>query len=214
MENANHVEEDAGLLQQLCSDSIFAFNALYTKYWAYIYQLAYKRLQDESLSKDVTQDIFLKLWQQRGQLHIDNLPAYLYICTRNQVLKVLEKERKYCPIPTLLQQTSTSPEQSDNRVREKDFLAAYKRLLLELTPAQQNIYRLRYLEDLPTDSIAERLSISRKTVQNQLAYCRHKLKETLLILAVCYLLQITAKNSYEHRHPPRVVTKRHQVHAC
>lgn len=188
MENADHVEEDASLLQQLCSDSIAAFNALYTKYWVHVYQHAYKRLQDESLSKDVTQDIFLKFWQQRKQLQIDNLPAYLYICTRNQVLKVLEKEQKYCPIPTLLQQTSASPEKSDTRVREKDFLSAYQKLLIELTPAQQNIYRLRYMEDLPTDCIAEQLSISRKTVQNQLAYCRHKLKETLLFFLLCYLL--------------------------
>jgi len=188
---ANCTEGEASLLQQLRSGSISAFNSLYNKHWSYVYNLAYKRLHNTSLSKDVTQDIFLKLWQQRDKLQIENLSAYLYICTRNQVLKVLEKENKFCSIPLLLHQIKVSSEQTDGRVREKEFLAAYKRLLTEFTPAQQNIYRLRYLEDLSTDHIAKQLCISRKTVQNQLAYCRHKLKDSLLIFFIYHLLCIS-----------------------
>jgi RNA polymerase sigma-70 factor (ECF subfamily) len=188
IKTVNHPEEDLHLLHELSTGSINAFNTLYDKYWAYIYNLAYKRLQDTSLAKDTTQDIFLTLWQQREHLQIENLQAYLYICTRNKVLKLMEKENKYCSIPALLDQLKTSADKTDGRIREKEFMTAYKKLLKELTPSQQNIYRLRYLEDLSTDMIAEQLHISRKTVQNQLAYCRHKLKETLLFIILYCLL--------------------------
>ncbi|MFC6102466.1 RNA polymerase sigma factor [Olivibacter domesticus] len=189
IKTVNHPEEDLRLLHELSIGSISAFNTLYDKYWAYIYNLAYKRLQDISLAKDTTQDIFLKLWQQREHLKVENLQAYLYVCTRNQVIKLMEKENKYCSIPVLLDQFRTSGDKTDGRIREKEFMAAYKKLLRELTPSQQNIYRLRYLEDLSTDIIAKQLHISRKTVQNQLAYCRHKLKETLLLIILyCFLI--------------------------
>lgn len=190
----NQVEEDPCLLLQLRAGSIRAFNALYNKYWTYVYNIAYKRLQNVALSKDVTQDIFLKLWQQRERFQIENLQAYLYICTRNQILKLMEKEQKYCPIPALLDQSRAGSEGADERIRKKEFLLAYKKLLRELTPSQQNIYQLRYLEDLPTNLIAKQLHISRKTVQNQLAYCRHKLKDTLLFAILCALSDVYIRN--------------------
>jgi RNA polymerase sigma-70 factor (ECF subfamily) len=62
----------------------------------------------------------------------------------------------------------------------KEFFKMYEIFLESLPPKRQEIFRLRYQEDLSTKEISEQLSISRKTVQNQLGKAIETLKVCLL----------------------------------
>jgi RNA polymerase sigma factor (sigma-70 family) len=170
---------DEQLLLQLKQSSKEAFDSLYNTYWEYVFYLAYKRLNDRDAAKDISQTIFLKLWQNRESLSIHSLPAYLYQATRNQVLMWMEKAQKYTAIPELLEQLSPLADQADGRLREREFMEAYQTVLSSFTPSQLAIYNKRFQENLSTDRIAEELHISRKTVQNQLARCLRNLRASL-----------------------------------
>jgi RNA polymerase sigma-70 factor (family 1) len=183
--------EDKLLLLNLKEDSIEAFNALYEKYWENVYSDALKRSHDEDYAKDITQDVFLQLWTRRNELNISNLPAYLFVAVRNNVFKWMEKEDRYIPIPELLIQIETAKDQADSKILLKEFLKAYESLIETLTPSQQEIFRMRYHQDLSTKEISSRLNISRKTVQNQLAKSLALLRHSLMLS--CILLLITSK---------------------
>ncbi len=180
-----HKETDKFLLLRMQEDSSEAFDALYEKYWEKVYAAAFKRLNDPGYAKDNTQDIFLQLWSRRKELVIDNLPAYLFTAVRNNVYKWMEREGKYTPIPDLLLQFEMSKDNADAMVLHKEFLRAYEALLSTLTSSQQVIFQMRYHQDLPTDEIAERLKVSRKTVQNQLGRSIALLRESFTL--VCLL---------------------------
>ncbi len=160
--------EDHLLLQKMKNGSSIAFDAIYEKYWEKLYNAAYKRLNDEDYAKDIIQDIFLQLWHRREDLQIDNLQTYLYTSVRNNVFKYLEKQQRYTPVTTLLEQLSASSEKTDAFLLRKEFMVSFEALIRTLTPSQQEIFRMRYHEDLCTLEIAEKLNITRKTVQNQL----------------------------------------------
>ncbi len=160
--------DDKSLLQQMHEGSIDAFDALYDKYLEIVYSTAYKRLKDSAYAKDITQDIFLQLWLRRSEINIENLSSYLNTSVRNNVFKWLDKEQRYIPISELLLQLETSKDQSDGLILKNELMVRYEVIINTLTPSQKEIFKLRYHEDLSTTEIADRLNISRKTVQNQL----------------------------------------------
>ena len=100
----------------------------------------------------------------------------------------MEKEERYTPIPDLLLQPETVADQADAELIRKEFFKAWEALVASLTPSQQEIFRMRYNEDMSTDEIAQKLNISRKTVQNQLgrsvAFLRHSLSLICLLLSM------------------------------
>ncbi|TKB99096.1 RNA polymerase sigma factor [Pedobacter cryophilus] len=183
-------EADKLLLQQIKDDSTLAFDALYDKYWEQVYNAAYKRLKDADYAKDITQDIFLQLWSKRKDLQIDHFAPYLFTAVRNNVFKWMEKEQKFTPVPELLAHLERSRDQADAEVLRKEFMVKYEALVNSLTPAQQEIFRLRFHDDLSTKEIAEKLNISRKTVQNQLGKSVTQLRESLDLLYFVVLIHL------------------------
>ena len=179
---------DKLLLQQLQNDDTTAFDALYDKYWGLVYAAAYKRLSDANYAKDITQDIFLQIWNRRHELHIENLTAYLYTSVRNNVLKWMEKEQRITPISDLMEQSAK--DRADASVLRKEFMRKYENLINSLTPSQQQIFRMRYQQELSTAEIAEKLNISRKTVQNQLGKSAANLRELLGTAFFAYQLHL------------------------
>lgn len=167
MEGSQHAEDHL-LLQKMKGGSNIAFDIIYEKYWEKLYNTAYKRLNDEDYAKDIIQDIFLQLWQRREDLQIEHLQTYLYTSVRNNVFKYLEKEKRYTPVTKLLEQLSAASEKADAYLLRKEFMTSFETLIRTLTPSQQEIFRMRFHEDLCTLEIAKKLNITRKTVQNQL----------------------------------------------
>ncbi len=171
--------DDALLLGQLQEDNTDAFTSLYKKYWQKVYSDAYKCLKDQHLAKDIVQEIFTYLWLKRDTIEIDNLPAYLKVAVRNRVFKQIAKQKKTHPFFSFLDATPAPFAKADNNLLWKEFIKLYDELLLTLPSKRQFIFRLRFQEDLSTIDIAQKLRLSRKTVQNQLGKAIEQLRVSL-----------------------------------
>ena len=182
-----YTTDDRVLLLEMQADSISAFDTIYERYWEMVYSAAYKRLRNSDLSKDITQDIFLKLWSGRNKTTILNLPAYFHTSVRNNVFKLLEKEQRYTPIPELLAESESAIDRADAGVLRKDFLSSYELVVNKLTASQQQIFRMRFDQDQSTTEISAQLGISRKTVQNQLGRSIAFLKASLAFTVILTL---------------------------
>lgn len=183
---AHRDPDDATLLGKLKEGSVEAFNALYDRYWATVYNAAFKRLGDADPAKDITQDFFLQLWNRRQELDILHLPAYIHTAVRNRVLNLLEAHRQFLPMENLLLQEPATGEHADGLARSNEWLRRYNALIDALPPARQEIFRLRYNEGASSEEIARQLNISRKTVQNQLGKALAKLRSSLGQLLVIF----------------------------
>ena len=80
--------------------------------------------------------------------------------------------------------------EADRNLLWKEFLNSYEALLKTLPPKRQEIFRLRYQENLSTKTISSQMGITRKTVQNQLAKALASIKVTLLHLHVFAIIVI------------------------
>ncbi|WAC39478.1 RNA polymerase sigma factor [Pedobacter sp. SL55] len=190
IKSIDHNVDDQYLLTQMKGDDESAFHLLYDRYWEQVYNAAYKRLKDADYAKDITQDIFLQLWSRRKELNIAFVPSYLYMSVRNNVFKWMEKEQRFTTIPDLLSCLEQRSDRADVELLRKEFMAKYEAMVNSLPAAQQTIFKLRFHEDLSTKEIAEKLNISRKTVQNQLGKSVGQLRDALDLLYIVALLHL------------------------
>ena len=162
------ITEDFFLLEKVKDGSEHAFNQLFEKYWEKAYSDAYKRLKNQEDAKDVLQEIFTKIWLNRQTQTIENFPAYLHVAIRNNVIKLLSKQKHLHPFFDILENIPQKNSEADSNLLWNEFLKSYEALLEKMPPKRQQIFRLRYHEDQSTRDISLQLGITRKTVQNQL----------------------------------------------
>lgn len=179
---------DLELLEKLRSGDGAAFDVLYANYWPKVYAQAYKRLQNTEQAKDVTQEVFVSLWARKELNYIDNLGAYFFTAVRNNVFKLQRKQELFTPVNDLMEELYASPNKADALLLEHEFFSSLGSLVETLPPAQQQIFKMRYQEELSTQEIADKLQISLKTVQNQLGRALSQLRTMMTLLAVLFYI--------------------------
>ena len=63
-----------------------AFLKIYEEYWYKVFLIAYKRLGKKDIAEELTQDLFLKLWEKRHTLKPQNIGSYLFVAIKNSVI--------------------------------------------------------------------------------------------------------------------------------
>ena len=187
-ESNTSIEED--LLIQITQGSEEAFSVLYKTYWKYVYNSAYKRLQNCQDAENITQDIFLKIWKNRKTQKIENLKSFLFISVRNQVLDLIQKEKKYVELPEYIELFEQSSSNPAFQAIYNELLKEYEKQLEELPAQQKLIYELKFHENLSSDEIAEKLGLSVKTIRNHLGKAKLKLRTSFFPIYILAILNV------------------------
>lgn len=183
-----HSIQDSMLLTQLSEGSRAAFEALYEKYWDRVYNEAYKRIGHRDQAKDIAQEVFTSLWIRSKEIPIKNLPAWLYVVTRNNVYRMMQTQERFVPMNEILSELESYNGLPDALLIEKELLRAHAALIETLPEQQRVIFRMRYQEELSPGEIAEKLNLSPKTVRNHLGRALVKLKAALLVIQLLMIL--------------------------
>ena len=165
-------------LQLLKEGNKNAFEALYRAYNARIYNFVLSMIGDAGVAKDITQDIFLQIWEKRLNIDLEgNLGGYLFKISQNMVYHYVRRELLLQNYVDKLSNESAvdrlANESSDESVEideELDYLFLEEyilKLLEELPPARREVFMLYWKSGLNYREIAEQLDISEKTVATQ-----------------------------------------------
>lgn len=188
------MKEDQILIEQLNASSIEAFSALYDKYAGMVFNFTHSILKDTYLSEDITQSCFALMWIRRTSISPDgNVPAWLYVVARNAVFKELRRQvtaSKYIDYVSNSDaarqeefETGETGDTGDTSV----ILAEAEAAIAALPESRRMIYKMRFIEGLSVHEISERLDISPKTVETQIARAKNAIRQRiseLLMLAV------------------------------
>jgi RNA polymerase sigma-70 factor (ECF subfamily) len=81
-------------LLDLMAGSEKAFRMIMDNWYTRLFNFANGYLNDEENTKEVLQDVFLKLWDNRQKLsESTNLNAYLFTLTRNRCIDLIRREK-------------------------------------------------------------------------------------------------------------------------
>ncbi len=134
----------------------------------------------DAAAQDVTQDIFLKLWKNRRKLEtVKSTDDYIFILSRNACMDYFKKAYKKKELSAeviddfLLSRLSYDP---DERIGAASELRHLKELAESLPDRQKDVFLMSRFNGLSNDEIASILGISKKSVENQLALARKKVK--------------------------------------
>lgn len=129
-------------------------------------------MSDPDEAEDVTQDVYLKLWEQRAQLSRVNSPkAYVITLARNRCLDKLRapayKLREDAEFPEQLGATQSSSQTTPlHQLIAKEQAQKLAKWVSQLPMRQQEIFKLRHYEMLNNQEIADRLEINEVTVRS------------------------------------------------
>lgn len=184
---------DKNLLYRLKSGNEAAFETLYWAYNSYVYNFIHSILFDKLLAEDLTQNVFLKIWEKHEMIDPEQgFEAYLFTIARNLVYKETEK----CLLSdTVMVRLSRQLIELDSLTEdniEADSLRDYIQSLVErMPPARRQIFKLSRFEHLSNKEIANRLELSEKTVETQLYRSLSFLKQQLNAKGILAYLLLT-----------------------
>ncbi len=157
------------LLLSLAQGNDHAFASVFHHYRHRIYGIALRLLGTTSQAEDVVQEVFLKMWLKRNELHeISHFKAYLFTVTRNHIftsLKLLAREQ----LMESELSTTMIPDIRDAAIIHKEYEQILQRAIAQLPPQQELIYKLSKEEGLKRNEIADRLQLSPETIKVHLA---------------------------------------------
>ena len=187
-------EEPAGtvvsLYQDLTPDE--KVEILFRKYYAGLCKSLYKILRDATLAEDIVQEVFLKVWEMRETLKMEEaIQSYLYRSCYNTALNFLKQQKKNTDIDSLelsIAGTETAEKSLSFRETEAEILKAID----ALPPKTKLVFSLSRFEELSYKEIADRLDISVKSVEKHMGIALQRLRENLKDYLVAVLLVLVS----------------------
>jgi len=171
---------DQELLALIGTDDRAAFSELYNRYWKLLYESAWNVLRDQEACMEVTQEVFVWLWDHRVGLRINSLPSYLKAAVKYKVTDVLRvnKTRDACFV-NLDELEVENIFFDEDPLEIKELKAVIAQMSAKLPARARLIFELSRNEQLSNREIAEKLGISEKTVENQITIALKKLRLSL-----------------------------------
>ena len=159
-----------------------AFGQLYIAFMPSLVQFAQSILKNKELAEEVVSDVFIKIWQNRGQLlHISNFKLYPYVSTKNTAFNYLSRHfRKEVvsldEMSLSLSSISYNPEQM---MITSEVINRINTAIAMLPPRCKLIFKLVKEDGLRYNDIAELLNISVKTIDNQMVIAIKKIGKAI-----------------------------------
>jgi RNA polymerase sigma-70 factor, Bacteroides expansion family 1 len=179
-----------------------AFNEFFCFYYPRL--LAYTTsIVDERLAEDITQDVFLYIWENRKRLVPDKgFHSYLFQTAYTRCLDHLKKAQssdKYNShimfeharlYSALINEKNTVLDE----LYTKDFYKQLYILLEQIPPQRRKVFILSYIQGMKTKEIAEFLDLPQRTIESHIYLTLKHLKKKMIakdFLILCQILSIS-----------------------
>jgi RNA polymerase sigma-70 factor (family 1) len=176
------------LLIRLKKGDMLAFDQIYELYSHKLFSFVFRILKDETEADDVVQEVFVKIWESREKLgDYKLLNSYIFTIAYNNSIDLIRKKinnNKYLEHLKISATINFTPS-IVSQIEFDELNNEVEKLIVKLPERQKQVYLLHREEGLTYPEIAERLGISKNTVENHmvkaLKYLRHNLDNALLV---------------------------------
>lgn len=183
MKNPRITQSEIEIIKKAKAGDESAFSALFNKYKGFVENLLYQYLKDYDEAKDITNVVFLKVYNKLSLFKAyDSFGGWLRMLTNRTAIDYLRETKNKKSVSTLSDnrqllniEDSSSENEFVNRLTYEQLISEFKKL-----PEQtKKICLLFYKENLTIVQISEILSIPTGTIKSILHRIRKKLKKQI-----------------------------------
>lgn len=192
-----HDLNDTDLVVKITRSSERAFRELYERYHRQMYYVAKKYVKEPSLAEDAVQDIFVKLWENRGSLDSSkSIKGFLFTMLKNHVLNMIrDRKKEIISVSGVPEENLSHQNLTDDEIVYQEYQEIVERGLHKLSERKKEVFKLK-MNGHSNAQVAEMLQISVQTVKthyyNGSKFIRDYLKHHANIFFVLLAVSISS----------------------
>ena len=168
---------DIELIREVLHDSnARAFETLMKRYTSQVYGAALRLMKDDENAQEVTQMAFIQAFRQLDSWRGENFGAWVTIIANHIALRLMEKEKRRQTDP--LDENIDPPNEEYNEQRELQ-LQALEKAITQLPEADRQLIQWHYYENLPLQTIAQRLGQTENNIKVRMFRIRERIKRKM-----------------------------------
>lgn len=182
---------ETDLWRKFCEGDERSFAYIYKTYIEHLYNFGFQLTKNEELTKDIIQDIFVKLRASNKNAKIKSIKSYLFKCFYTDWIKRSKKNRSFISLSECFAITLSFEE----RLMQKQLLEERKEYLKKniekLTVRQRQGIMLFFYEGMSYAEIAEAMDLKNAKSARKLLYrAVDELKPNESTMKVLYFLML------------------------
>lgn len=154
------------------SQDAISFQQLYSQYAKDVYRFSYWLSGDVAEAKDITSEVFVRVWTATSEIRNESVKAYLFAIARNQHLQNKRKKRKISSIDEKMRDASLQP---DTAAEIRSDLEITMKALHTLPEIDRAVLIMRAQDELSCEEISRATGLSIATVKVKFFRTRAKL---------------------------------------
>ncbi len=179
--------DDKDIINGITNGNKAVFDLVFRRYYSGLCTFANDFIHFYDLAEEITQDMFVYLWENHGKIQIKNsLKAYLYRSIHNRCLNYL-RDNNFSHKTIKIDSIKGRADSIFNEIPESVFDLAFSESIeheleqtIENLPDQcKTIFRLHRFENMSYKEIADRLDVSTSTVRTQISRALSKIRDKM-----------------------------------
>ena len=172
-------ESPVELIQRAKDGDEAAFGLLYRQYFTPVFRYIYARTKNKEETEDLTQTVFLKIYQSVGRFEWRGKSplAYFFTVARNVVIDFYRKKKAIYVEDVEEQKVELTQEEIKRCVEQGDVKIFVDSAVKGLSNFYQEVITLKFLKELTNKEIAEILGKSETAIRQAQCRALKKLRE-------------------------------------
>jgi len=175
-------ESDEEIMGRIRHHEEDALQELLRRYYIRLGEFSFSLLRRRDLAEEAVSNVFLNIWRRRESLVVKtSVRSYLFAAVTNQSHNLRRSQMK--PGTVWLEEVPsgelTDHQRTDTNILYRELHEEINRLIDEMPPQRQLVFRMNRIEGLRYWEIASALGISEHTVQNHMVQAVKQLASEL-----------------------------------
>jgi RNA polymerase sigma-70 factor (ECF subfamily) len=172
---------DITLLHELQQGNECAFTDLYHLHSKTLYRKILRMVNDEEIAKELLQDLFMKLWENRAKVDTSkSFRSYIYTIAVNLVSDYFRKATKQKEVEAhLLEMAIGNYTDTVDVLESKENIQLINDVIDKLPPQRKKIFMLCKIDGKSYEEVSKELNISKSTIHDHMVKANHVIKDYL-----------------------------------
>jgi RNA polymerase sigma-70 factor (ECF subfamily) len=153
-------------LSGICEELIFS--NFFKSHVKALRNFMYYKFGNAEQAEDVTQEAFIKLWENCEKVPLDKAKSYLYTIANNTTLNQIAHQKVVLEFAKVAPKQDKTFESPDFHMEENEFKVKLQKAIANLTEGQRTCFLMHRIDGKKYSEIADALGISVKAVEKRM----------------------------------------------